>query len=189
MFPIVGLLWRTKFYRHKSRCCNVLTQNVCLWQSKNYSASGLRKETLLVNKVYQLTIYPLVTSLINLPDYGRHVTSPDLSLFTVKGGAKKRPWIPGCTSELNFHIWSANWPMKREAKLAAHGGQFCTSVLVPYAVLYVSFSLPRDFYTFLKSFLGKYTQNISLKDRNEFKNFKCISRMSNQVTGNKFLRK
>ena len=35
-----------------------------------------------------------------------------------------------CTpaSELNFHIWNANWPRKREAKMAAHGGQSCTSV-------------------------------------------------------------
>ena len=35
--------------------------------------------------------------------------------------------------------------MNCEAKMAAHGGQFCMSVLVPDEVLYVSFSLPRDF--------------------------------------------
>ena len=40
-----------------------------------------------------------------------------------------------------------------------------------------------SFYTFLKSFISKYTQNISLKDRNEFKTFKYISTKSNQVTG------
>ena len=26
-------------------------------------------------------------------------------------------------SELNFHIWNANWPIKSEAKMAAYGGQ------------------------------------------------------------------
>ena len=36
-------------------------------------------------------------------------------------------------SELDFHIWNANWPMKCEAKMAAQGRQFCTSVLVSYA--------------------------------------------------------
>ena len=41
---------------------------------------------------------------------------------------------------------------EREAKMAAHGGQFCTSVSVPYAGLYVYFSLPRDFLRFLKTF-------------------------------------
>ena len=30
----------------------------------------------------------------------------------------------GQFSELNFHMWNTNWPMKREAKMAAHGGQF-----------------------------------------------------------------
>ena len=57
------------------------------------------------------------------------------------------------TIELDFHIWNANWPMKCEAKMAAHGRQFCTSILVPYAVLYVSFSLPCYFLHFLKCFL------------------------------------
>ena len=72
--------------------------------------------------------------------------------------------LTGCkwTSELDFHIWNANWPMKCEAKMAAHGGQFCTSVPVPYAGLYVSFSLPRDFLHFLKISLWKYTQDMSL---------------------------
>ena len=43
--------------------------------------------------------------------------------------------------------------MKWEAKMAAYGGQFCTTVLASYEVLYVSFSLPRNFLHFLKSFL------------------------------------
>ena len=49
----------------------------------------------------------------------------------------------------------------------------CTSVSVPYAT----------FYSFLNSFLSKYAQNISLKDRNEFKNFKYISTKSSRLTG------
>ena len=57
--------------------------------------------------------------------------------------------------------------------------QACTSVSVSYAT----------FYSFLKSFLSKYTQNISLKDRNEFKNFKYISTKSNRVTGYIFSQK
>ena len=55
----------------------------------------------------------------------------------------------GTASELDFHIWNANWPMKCEAKMAAYGGQFCTSISVPFAGLYVSFSLPH-FLHFLK---------------------------------------
>ena len=93
------------------------------------------------------------------------------------------------SSGLNFHIWNANWPMKTEAKMAANGGQFRTSVSVPYAGLYVSFSLPRDFLHFLTSFLWKYTQNMSSKYRNKFENFKYISTKSNQVTGYIFSRK
>ena len=46
-------------------------------------------------------------------------------------------------SELDFYIWNAKWPMKCEAKMATHEGQFCTSVLVSRTT----------FYTFLKSFL------------------------------------
>ena len=30
--------------------------------------------------------------------------------------------IEGQSSELNFHIWIANWPMKSEAKMATYGG-------------------------------------------------------------------
>ena len=30
----------------------------------------------------------------------------------------------GLSSELDFHIWNANWRMKCEAKMAAHGSQF-----------------------------------------------------------------
>ena len=56
------------------------------------------------------------------------------------------------TSELDFRIWNANWPVKCEAKMAAYRGQFCTSVLVSYAVLYVSFGLPHDFLHFSKEF-------------------------------------
>ena len=51
-------------------------------------------------------------------------------------------------SDLNLHIWNANWPMKSEAKMAAHEGQFWTSVSVSYAGLYASFSLQRDFLHF-----------------------------------------
>ena len=42
--------------------------------------------------------------------------------------------------------------MKSEAKMAAHGGQFWTSVSVPYAGLYVSSSLLRDFLLFSEEF-------------------------------------
>ena len=73
--------------------------------------------------------------------------------------------------------------MKSEAKMAAHGGQFWTSVSVPYAGMYVSFSLLRDFLLFSEEFFSKYTQNISWKDRNESKNFKYISTKPNRVTG------
>ena len=38
--------------------------------------------------------------------------------------------------------------MKSEAKMAAHGGQFWTSLWVPYVGLYVSFSLPLEFLDF-----------------------------------------
>ena len=38
--------------------------------------------------------------------------------------------VSDVASELDFHIWNANWPMKCEAKMAAHAGQLCTSVLV-----------------------------------------------------------
>ena len=79
--------------------------------------------------------------------------------------------------------------MKCEAKTAAHGWQFCTSVLVPYAVFYFSFSLSRDIYTFPKSFRWKFTQNISSRDRNESKNVECIWIKSNWVTGYIFSRK
>ena len=52
-------------------------------------------------------------------------------------------------SELNFHIWNANSQSfaqaKSEAKMAAHGGKFWTSVSVLFAVLYVSFSPLNDF--------------------------------------------
>ena len=68
----------------------------------------------------------------------------------------------GLLREHDFHIWNANWPMKSEAKMAAYGGQFCTSVLVPYAGLYISFSLPRDFLHFLKIFLIENTQKTCL---------------------------
>ena len=67
------------------------------------------------------------------------------------------------SSELDFHVWNANWSMKSEDKLVSHGGQSCTSVSVPYAVLYVSFCLPTRLFRFLKSFLWKYSQNMSSK--------------------------
>ena len=54
--------------------------------------------------------------------------------------------------------------MKCEAKMSAHGGQYggqsCTSVLVPYAVLYVNFSLPRDF--------SHFSEEFSLKIRTKY---------------------
>ena len=63
------------------------------------------------------------------------------------------------TSELDFYIWNANWPMKCEAKMAAYGGQFCTSVLVSYTVMYVKFSLSRDIFHFHEEFSLKiYTK-------------------------------
>ena len=93
------------------------------------------------------------------------------------------------SSELNLHIWNANWPMKSKAKMAAHGGQFWTSVSVSYAGLYVRFSLPHNIFHFLTRFLWKYTQNMSLKYRNKFKNFKYISTKSNRVAGYIFSQK
>ena len=45
--------------------------------------------------------------------------------------------------------------MKSEAKMAAHAVQFWTSVSVPYAGLYVSFSLLRDFLLFSEEFSFK----------------------------------
>ena len=58
-------------------------------------------------------------------------------------------------SEFNFHIWDANHPVKSEAKMAAHGGQFWTSVSVPCSGLYVSFSLLRDLLLFSEEFSFK----------------------------------
>ena len=63
-------------------------------------------------------------------------------------------WFISCAEssrsrELNFHIWNANSQSfarsKSEAKMAAHGGKFCTSVSVLFAVLYVSSSPLHDF--------------------------------------------
>ena len=52
-------------------------------------------------------------------------------------------------SELNFHIWNANSQSftraKSEALMATHGGKFCTSVSVLFAVLHVSSSPLQDF--------------------------------------------
>ena len=53
--------------------------------------------------------------------------------------------------------------MKSEAKMAAYGGQFWTSVLIPYASLYVIFSLPRDSLHFLKIFLIENTRKTCLQ--------------------------
>ena len=50
----------------------------------------------------------------------------------VTAGSAARKRCDG-NSELNFHIWNANWPVKSEAKMAAREGQFWTSVLVSYA--------------------------------------------------------
>ena len=52
-------------------------------------------------------------------------------------------------SELDFHIGNANSQLfargKTEAKMAARGGKFCTSISVLIAVLYVSSSPLHDF--------------------------------------------
>ena len=61
-------------------------------------------------------------------------------------------WFGTC--ELNFHNWNANWLMKCE-------GQFRTSVLAPYTVLYVNFNLARDFLRFSEEFSLKISQNVS----------------------------
>ena len=70
------------------------------------------------------------------------------------------------SSELDFHIWNAKLVMKCEAKMAALGGQFYTSVLVPYAVLCVSFSLPHDFLQFPEEFSLKIHTKYFLKFNN-----------------------
>ena len=57
--------------------------------------------------------------------------------------------------------------MKCEAKMAAHGGQFCTSVLVPYTVFYVSFSLPRAILLFPEEIFLQKTET-SLRISNIF---------------------
>ena len=41
-------------------------------------------------------------------------------------------------SELNFHIWNANWPMKSETKMAFHGDQFWTSIFGRKNFKYIS---------------------------------------------------
>ena len=97
------------------------------------------------------------------------------SIHSLKWRRYRHDWAAVQASELSFHIWNANWPMKSEAKMAAHGGQFWMSVSVPYAGLYVNFSLSRDFSHFLTSFLWKYTQKflqnieISLRILNIFR--------------------
>ena len=53
--------------------------------------------------------------------------------------------------------------MKSEDKMVAHGGEFCTSVQLPYAGLYVNSSLPRDFLLFLKIFLIEDTHETCLQ--------------------------
>ena len=69
----------------------------------------------------------------------------------------------GPTNELDFNIWNANWPVKCEAEMAAHVGQFCTSVLVPYAASYVSLSLRRGFLHLPEGLLVENTHKISLE--------------------------
>ena len=61
------------------------------------------------------------------------------------------------------HICNANWQMIYEAKMATRGGQFCTSVLAPYAVLYVSFSLPCNILHFPEQFSAKIHTKSFLK--------------------------
>ena len=53
--------------------------------------------------------------------------------------------------------------MKSEAKMAAHGGQFWTSVSVQYSGLYVTSSPPRNFLHFLKIFLIENTHKTCLE--------------------------
>ena len=64
-------------------------------------------------------------------------------------GSNAAAWPRDATSELNFHIWNANSQSfaraKNEAKMAAHGGKFWTSVSVLFAVLHVSSSPLHDF--------------------------------------------
>ena len=66
------------------------------------------------------------------------------------------PTLAVSHSELDFCIWNANSQSfgrtKSEAKMSAHGGKFCTSVSVPFAVLYVSFSPLQVYTTLILSF-------------------------------------
>ena len=52
-------------------------------------------------------------------------------------------------SKLDFHIWITSSQLfsraKTEAKMAAHGRKFCTSLSVLFAILYVSFTPLHDF--------------------------------------------
>ena len=56
-------------------------------------------------------------------------------------------YLSVATSKLNFHIWNANSfaRAKSEAKMAAHGGKFWTSVSFLFVVLYVSSSPLHNF--------------------------------------------
>ena len=49
--------------------------------------------------------------------------------------------------------------------MAAHGGQFSTSVSVPYVGLYASFSLSRNFLHFLEGILYENTHKVFLQKR------------------------
>ena len=76
---------------------------------------------------------------------------------------------------LCFCHWNANWPMECETKMAVHGGEFCTSVLVPYTVCRSVLVAHTIFYTFRKSSILKYVQKISSNGKNGFRNFKYNS--------------
>ena len=94
----------------------------------------------------------------SIPVWGSEIVFWGQSLTDVHPSfmvARSPPWGRELNSELDFHIWNANWPMKCEAKMAVHGGQFWTSVSVLYAGLYVSFSLLRDSLLFWKFSLLK----------------------------------
>ena len=67
-----------------------------------------------------------------------YIHSGDLTTFPINSAALIIVAHKCKTSELDFHIWNANWQMKSEVKMAAYEGQICTSVLVSHATFYFS---------------------------------------------------
>ena len=85
------------------------------------------------------------------------------SFFYFFGHFTVRLAFHNISSGLDFHIWNANSPSfgraKTDAKMAAHGEKFCTSVSVLFAILYVSSSPLNDFsYLFLFGSATKRSQ-------------------------------